>query len=220
MIADLPPVVINEIAWMGTVSSANDEWVELYNNTDLPVSLDGWTLKNIKLIGKVPAQGFYLLERTDDSTLPQVAADQIYTGALNNKGEQVELFDGQGVLIDSVDALAGWPAGDNSTKQTMERKNSQTWQTSQNTGGTPKAENSQITEKTKDNSPPLVQKNSEAKSQELASAKDAAENINLSQGLTNRTTKHLSFLIALAIAVFSAIMILSLKRRLNYNKEL
>lgn len=24
-------VVINEIAWMGTIASANDEWLELYN---------------------------------------------------------------------------------------------------------------------------------------------------------------------------------------------
>ena len=24
-------VVINEVAWMGTVNSANDEWIELYN---------------------------------------------------------------------------------------------------------------------------------------------------------------------------------------------
>ncbi len=27
MIADLPPVVINEIAWMGTTASHNDEWI-------------------------------------------------------------------------------------------------------------------------------------------------------------------------------------------------
>ena len=37
-------VVINEIAWMGTVSSANDEWLELYNDGTEEVSLDGWII--------------------------------------------------------------------------------------------------------------------------------------------------------------------------------
>ncbi|PIP24309.1 MAG: hypothetical protein COX35_01265, partial [Candidatus Nealsonbacteria bacterium CG23_combo_of_CG06-09_8_20_14_all_37_18] len=32
-------VVINEIAWMGTVNLANDEWIELYNNAESPISL-------------------------------------------------------------------------------------------------------------------------------------------------------------------------------------
>jgi hypothetical protein len=38
------PVVISEIAWMGTSTSANDEWIELYNNSASPVSLSGWLI--------------------------------------------------------------------------------------------------------------------------------------------------------------------------------
>jgi len=38
-------VVINEIAWMGTPCSDYDDWIELYNNSLLPVDLTGWSLK-------------------------------------------------------------------------------------------------------------------------------------------------------------------------------
>ncbi len=151
--ANLGNVVINEIAWMGTENSANDEWIELYNNTDNTINLDGWILKaddgtpEIKLSGIILAESFYLLERTDDSTVPEISADLIYKGALGNDGEDLKLFDNSGNLIDEANCSSGWFAGDNSTKQTMERTDSGDWQTSQNPGGTPKTENSkQITE--------------------------------------------------------------------------
>ncbi|MBA7599010.1 hypothetical protein ES703_06037 [subsurface metagenome] len=124
-------VLINEIAWMGTKTSYNDEWIELYNNTNSPINLEGWALKGVALTGTIKASGFYLLERTDDNSVPDIPADQIYTGALNNKCETLELYDSSGKLIDSVICQDGWLAGDNSTKQTMERKDINSWQTSQ-----------------------------------------------------------------------------------------
>ncbi len=149
-------VVINEISWIGTEVSYNDEWIELYNNTDQAINLDGWMLKasdgtpNITLAGILSAKGLFILERTNDDTLPKILADQIYTGALGNAGEDLKLLDNSGNLIDQVNSSNGWFSGNNETKQTMERKNSQTsgndsnnWQTSQNPGGTPKAANSE-----------------------------------------------------------------------------
>ena len=149
-----PGIVINEIAWMGTASSANDEWIELYNNAGYSFVLENWVLKTvdgspkIDLAGTIPANGFYLLERTDDNTLPTLSADQIYTGALNNNGEKLELYDNFGNLIDDIDCGSGWFAGENFNKKTMERKNSllagnvDNWENSQNPGGTPKTKNS------------------------------------------------------------------------------
>ncbi|MBN8210409.1 lamin tail domain-containing protein [Bacillus sp. NTK071] len=150
-------VVINEIAWMGTTADYNDEWVELYNNTSSPVSLDGWNLAStdgtpsIPLTGTIPANGYYLLERTDDSTVSEVSANETYSGAMGNTGEVLELRDSGGALIDNVDA---WHSGDNDTKATMERIDSNgsgtdasNWNTS--TGsyaegiGTPGVSNSQ-----------------------------------------------------------------------------
>lgn len=140
-------VVINEVSWMGNKESSNNEWMELYNNTASRINLEGWILKSsdgtpiINLGGEIQGNDFYLLERTDDNTLTEVPADQIYTGALGNSGERLELYDNLGNLIDLVDCGSGWFGGDNITKQTMERKTDGNWQTSQNPGGTPKTQN-------------------------------------------------------------------------------
>ena len=37
-------VVINEIAWMGTKDSYNNEWIELYNNTNFDINLKDWKI--------------------------------------------------------------------------------------------------------------------------------------------------------------------------------
>ncbi|HET7629520.1 MAG TPA: phospholipase D-like domain-containing protein [Bacillales bacterium] len=117
-------VVINEIAWMGTTTSYNDEWVELYNPTARGVSVDGWRLAtadgtpDVTLSGTIEAQGFYILERTSDGTLPDTAADKIYAGALVNAGEDLRLANASGTVIDEVDQ---WYAGDNDAKATMAR---------------------------------------------------------------------------------------------------
>jgi len=154
--ANLLDVVINEIAWMGTEINYQDEWLELYNNAKSSINLEGWQLKaaddtpKINLRGIIPANSFYLLERTDDNALPGITADQIYSGVLGNKGENLKFYDNLGNLIDVVDCSSGWFGGDNRTKQTMERKNTKAsgsdpanWKTSQNAGGTPKTKNSE-----------------------------------------------------------------------------
>lgn len=117
-------VVIGEVAWAGTTVSTADEWIELRNNQSVAIDLNGWTLNAtdgtpaIRLAGTIPAGGLYLLERTDDGSVPGVGADLIYTGALGNGGEVLELRDAAGNLVDSVDA---WYAGDSATLASMER---------------------------------------------------------------------------------------------------
>jgi hypothetical protein len=166
-------VVINEIAWMGTATSSSDEWIELHNTTKNPVDLTGWKLvsltdnsPNITFSGSISPLGFFLLERTDDSTISDILADQTpYTGALKNNPdcEVLTLYDQNNNVIDKTVCLGNgnWPAGDNSTKHTMERidprasgENSTNWQN--NNGitingldaagnpikGTPRAQNS------------------------------------------------------------------------------
>jgi cardiolipin synthase len=109
-------IVINEVAWGGTAASTSDEWIELYNNTAMPIDLTNWTLKdggdiNLTLHGAIPAHGYFLLERTADDTVSNIPADIIYTGSLSNSGERVELRDGAGALVDSADGTGGWPGG-------------------------------------------------------------------------------------------------------------
>jgi len=120
-------VIINEVAWGGTAASASDEWIELMNTSDQAVDLTGWTVRiaeRVVHLGEVAdatlevrrsvieAGGYLLLERTDDTTISDIAADVIYTGGLSNGGEDLLLVDANGVTVDEILAAeAGWPAG-------------------------------------------------------------------------------------------------------------
>jgi hypothetical protein len=150
---DLPKrnrIIFNEIAWMGTEISSNDEWIEIKNISGAEVDLAGWQILDkdgqIQIIfssgEQFSANGFYLLERTDDNSVPNVLANKIYTGALNDTNETLYLFNKNCELEDEVSANPDWPAGDKSSKRAMERKDDLSWQTSANPGGTPKRENS------------------------------------------------------------------------------
>lgn len=126
------PLVINEIAWMGTSADrSEDEWIELYNPTGKTVNLSGWTLHSItnntpyiSLAGSIAAGGFFLLERTDDTTVSDISANQIYTGSLINSGEALELSKASTTIdkTPAVSACSGWCGGeDNPYYYSMER---------------------------------------------------------------------------------------------------
>ena len=138
------PVVINEVAWMGTASSTDDEWIELKNNTSQAINFSNkWVLRTsdnapyISLSGSIPANGYYLLERTDDLTINDIAANQIYgnngtSWALNNTGENMllEYVSAWATsTMDEIASCANWCLkGDNNSgslpKRTMERVDS------------------------------------------------------------------------------------------------
>ncbi len=151
-------IIINEIAWMGSVSStsesataaANDEWMELKNSSTQDVELAGWSLLSndgaIKIIfaagDHISAGGFYLLARGTGGTV-SARAQKTYSGGLSNAGAELALLDAQCGVSDFFDASSGWPGGNNTTKQTLERSlGHDGWQTSLSAGGTPGAENS------------------------------------------------------------------------------
>lgn len=145
------PVVINEIAWMGTDVDYSDEWIELRNVTSEEISLSGYQLidkkEQIKIIftdeDVISAYGFYLLEKDDDNSVPDIPHDMIYKGTLSNEDESLRLFNEKCFLIDEVLADPDWPAGDNEEKKSMERTLSFSWQTHYGEGySTPKDENS------------------------------------------------------------------------------
>ncbi|NIS81923.1 MAG: hypothetical protein GTO14_17315, partial [Anaerolineales bacterium] len=120
-------MLINEIAWSGTLASAYDEWIELHNPGSMPIDLTNWRLTDggdlhVTLGGSIPAYGFFLLERTDESTIANIDADMIYTGGLKNSGESLRLLDPTSKVIDSADYPGGWPAGDAASRASMERR--------------------------------------------------------------------------------------------------
>ena len=145
----VPPlltVIINEVAWMGTAASPSDEWIELYNPGPNQVDLTGWILRSDdespfitwSLADNVilPPNGYYLLERTDDTTVNNIVANKIYTGDMANSGEILKLFDAQGRLIDMANSNGGnWPAGLDANRRSMERYRSPSLQFFQDSDG-------------------------------------------------------------------------------------
>lgn len=120
-------VVINEVAWAGTRASGYDEWIELHNVSAEAVDLSGWRLllgeREIPLAGVIPPRGFFLLERTDDTTVADREADLIYKGAMPNRGLVLVLLDPEGNAVDTANAGApeGWFAGGTEARASMER---------------------------------------------------------------------------------------------------
>lgn len=121
-------VIINEIAWAGSVDSATDEWLELYNTTSTNIDLTGWTIdddsgaQTYELTGTIASHQYYLLESKDIVTsLPGDGTDSL---SLSNAGDSLILKDAVGTIIDSVNTTSGpWYAGSNTTHASMERIN-------------------------------------------------------------------------------------------------
>ncbi len=118
-------VVISEVAWMGSATSANHEWIELYND-GVAVDIGGWTLTDgmnlsIPLSGIIPANSFAVLERTSDASAAGPAF-LIYSGSLVNTGATLQLKRADGGLEDQVAGGENWQSigGDNLTKETAQ----------------------------------------------------------------------------------------------------
>ncbi|MBI4120022.1 MAG: lamin tail domain-containing protein [Parcubacteria group bacterium] len=133
------PVVINELAWMGTAADETDEWIELFNTSSFDIVLgDGsgavsdWTIiatdnsPSITLNGTIRSGSFFVLERTNsDST--SYAEDQIFTGAINDPfGDDITLYNPVGTAIDATplrSAVSGSIGTKTPTRKTAERIN-------------------------------------------------------------------------------------------------
>lgn len=170
-------VVINEIAWMGTpVDGVAEnqwwryEWLELFNTGDTAVSLAGWSIELkrespdfvIPLAGGIPAKGYFLIVSSGKIPLAHINYANL-GGKFFNGGQQILLKDSSGIVRDGIDARDGWFAGDNESKETMERtdplgesSNPSSWHTSEVAGGSPGQENSKVPEIVKEKAGPLV----------------------------------------------------------------
>ncbi len=156
-------VIINEIAWMGVPVDGVDEkqwwryeWIELFNHGEEAVSLQGWKLElysgenldfTIGLHGSVQASGYFVVGASDKISGVNVNY-AILSGKFKNSGQRIVLKDVVGNRVEEIDASNGWIAGDNDLKLTMERRfpdravaDPENWGSSQNTGGTPGAQN-------------------------------------------------------------------------------
>jgi len=127
MAAGSGAVVINEVAWAGSLDSANDEWIELYNPGSLPVDLTGWKIVDDQgaqvyaLAGTISAGGYYLIEDSEMVVQPAIA-NLLTNLSLSNAGDSLVLTDSTGQVIDAVNSSGGmWFAGNATKHATMER---------------------------------------------------------------------------------------------------
>lgn len=119
-------VVINEVAWAGTADNSNDEWIELYNTSNVAVDLAGWKIVDDDsgeydiTAGQIAPHGYFLIEDTEAST--SVAEDAVIGLSLANAGDSLVLKDEANTVIDAVNGGGGaWYSGDATSKATMER---------------------------------------------------------------------------------------------------
>ena len=247
-LAEPASIVINEIAWMGSkvdgIESKNwwrYEWIELYNNTEQKIYLDGWKIElykdkldyTIDLSESIKPKNYFLIVSSDKIADYNLNYSNL-TGKFVNKGQKILLKNPQGKIMDEINCLSGWFSGDNKTKQTMERidvalsgNNASNWQTSQNPAGTPKSKNSagaqteNITEPEKPASEPETEsekpKNIE-NIQKIKTIEKAGQDPFLTQtggGPTSPRYPISSILIASITALFSGAIIFFLKNKLK-----
>lgn len=119
-----PPVVINEIAWGGTSSNSDDEWIELYNRSSRDIDLSGFTLYSktdgspyLNLSGIISAHDYFLIEakntaETDEgneSSVKNIPADMwaSFGSRLVNTGENLVLSYAS-TTIDEIPFCFNW----------------------------------------------------------------------------------------------------------------
>ncbi len=98
------------MAWAGTRASSADEWIELHNAGTEDVDLSGWSLQTetaplISLHGIIAPGAYFLIERTDDTAISDIAADVFgpFGGSgLSNSFERLWLQDASGMAVDEV----------------------------------------------------------------------------------------------------------------------
>ncbi|MDP2741381.1 MAG: lamin tail domain-containing protein [bacterium] len=118
------PVVINEVAYFGTNSSRDDQWIEFYNRSNSPVDLTGWKIVsgisgyndlNVELKGIIPAKGYFILEKSDDSIIFDILANQFFTGTFGKA--YFYLYDSNNRYIDQAHVPAGGWSGTDLLKE-------------------------------------------------------------------------------------------------------
>ena len=203
------PIIFNEIAWMGTKKSASNEWIELMNLTNQEIDLTNFQIiglsrrdekKKIKIFlkGRILQNNYFLLERTNDDSLPEIKADFIYKGSLTNSNYKLYLFDNHCQLLDFIEAAPDWPAGENKSKRTMERGDDLSWHNYYGSGtplgreriyGTPKAPNSEKPASVGGNESSI--NNSQSFNNSGNQENSSQENSNSQEGKTNQQTSPL-----------------------------
>ncbi|OGE33376.1 hypothetical protein A3C99_01655 [Candidatus Daviesbacteria bacterium RIFCSPHIGHO2_02_FULL_37_9] len=143
-------IVISEIMVRG--SSANDEFIELYNPTSSPVDLAGWRLTKkpqdgspetslvASLSGTIPSNGFFLI--THDESFASPSADLVYSSGVIADDNTLSLFSDSGTTL--VDKVGFGTALDTETTAAATPSSGQSLERKANSSSTPQSMSSGV----------------------------------------------------------------------------
>jgi hypothetical protein len=197
---DLQKIVINELLPSPSGPDAEEEWIEIFNPNDFEVDISGWKLQDT--VGKtktyifsegtkITAKGFLVLRRP------------ITKITLNNDGDGLKLINLDSETIDEVSYEKAKEG-----KSFAKTESGWVWIETL-TPGTPNIIPSPISEPKKENAAPPEVKESPEK--ELAAVSEQIPR----NGLIIKEKFHFPLSLALIIAVFSGIIILILRRKIE-----
>ena len=133
-------ILINEIAWAGTLSSAYDEYIEIVNRTDRTFYLNNWHIENgagsgtpLPFSGKIePASVFLIANYVEGSEKTAISCSIQFTAASlsisNSTFGPFVLTTGEGSIMDSVGDGGDYALGLN-TPETRSSISRYTWST-------------------------------------------------------------------------------------------
>jgi PKD repeat protein len=153
-VPDVDDLVINEI--MYNSPGADEEWIELYNNTDAEIDLENWKIVDsdanhtpiiITAGHSIAAEGYFTISVATNGSFP-FTPDFDGTGnfGLNNGGDAVRIWNPDGILVDIVeyDDNDPWPTepdGDGPSLSLIDPDSNnflaESWDPSPADGGTP-----------------------------------------------------------------------------------
>jgi len=109
---DEPHLLINEVYYDTIGVDSEEEWIELYNPTDLPVNLSGYFLGSnndddfqIETEAIIPPNSFYIIATDRDGFYGLFELEPNLSGlslSFANSGDYVTLFDSDNNLVDAV----------------------------------------------------------------------------------------------------------------------
>lgn len=122
---------IGEISWAGSSYSTADEWIELWNTSDIPFSLAGYRLEGASAsplwfdeTAIIAPQSSYLIanyDTSDDKSILATTTHLVTTSlSLSNSQLSLRLFDDEDILVDEVESNPP-SAGSSTPKATMIR---------------------------------------------------------------------------------------------------
>jgi hypothetical protein len=185
--ADSPKILINEILPSPTGSDLTDEWIEIFNPNDFEVNISGWKIQDT--VGKTKTYIFQKGTKILAKGFLVLKRSQSKI-TLNNDGDGLKLIDPEGKTIDEI-------SYQKAKKGKSFNRGENGWFWSENL--TPGTENVK----------PIVKEETQKSITEISEKELAA----IGEGVSKENLS--PFFIALIISIFSGIIILILKRKIN-----